>query len=98
MASVGYAGLLSGLACSEGASPILCGGGAGGSFSDVGAAYSIQPPSSYDRRHYRSPSPHTRRMYLEYLSSYRTARTRPPIELNSYELVLISGTNNNCDI
>ena len=45
MASVGYAGLLSGLACSEGASP-MCGGGAGGSFSDVGAAYSLQPPSS----------------------------------------------------
>ena len=48
MASVGYAGLLSGLACSEGASPI-CGGGTGGSFSDVGAAYSLQPPSSVVR-------------------------------------------------
>ena len=45
MASVCYAELLSGIACSEGASPI-CGGGADGSFSDVGAAYSLQPPSS----------------------------------------------------
>ena len=48
MASVGYAGQLTvrlDLQCSEGASPI-CGGGAGGSFSHVGAANSLQPPSS----------------------------------------------------
>ena len=43
MASVGYAGLLSGLACSA---QYVHGGGAGGSFSDMGAAYSLQPPSS----------------------------------------------------
>ena len=68
MASVGYAGLLAVQCSSEG--PYV-GGGAGGSFSALAAAYSLYNHHRqwYDRCDYRSRSPHPRRMYLEHRSS-----------------------------
>ena len=63
--------------CSEGPSPIspcLCGGGAGGSFGNLGAAHSLSLTQHYrqwyDRHHYLSQSLHPCPMYLEYRSSY----------------------------
>ena len=63
-------GLLSELAVKG----LACGGGAGGSFGNLGAAHSLSLTQHYrqwyDRHHYLSQSLHPRPMYLEYRSSY----------------------------
>ena len=56
----------------------MCGGGAGGSFSDLAAVY-IKLPTTTIVRHYRSRSPHPL-CILNVDRRICTARTRPPIE------------------